>query len=139
MLSRAYSVLLSVLGFVLVLYPLLMVLAAAFTPSFPDNEPLKISDLLTDRLITAAANTLRLGFSVSLLSLITGSGLALLAAHSRREDWVDLLMSIPFLTPPFVASLAWSLAVGPKGYSGGRDCSAVRPSTSSSHSGDYHW
>jgi iron(III) transport system permease protein len=25
-------------------------------------------------------------------------------------------MSIPFLTPPFLASLAWSLAVGPRGY-----------------------
>jgi ABC-type sulfate transport system permease component len=117
-LSRANSALLWVLVFALVLYPLLMVLAAAFTPSFPDSEPLKIFDLLTDRLITAAGNTLRLGFSVSLLSLITGSALALLAAHSRRESWVDLLMSIPFLTPPFVVSLAWSLAVGPKGYLG---------------------
>jgi len=139
MLSRAYSVLLSVLGFVLVLYPLLMVLAAAFTPSFPDNEPLKISDLLTDRLITAAANTLRLGFSGESFELDhwLRPGTACRPQPARR--WVDLLMSIPFLTPPFVASLAWSLAVGPKGYSGGRDCSAVRPSTSSSHSGDYHW
>ena len=117
-LSRANSALLWVLVFALVLYPLLMVLAAAFTPSFPDSEPLKIFDLLTDRLITAVGNTLRLGFSVSLLSLVTGSALALLAAHSRREGWVDLLMSIPFLTPPFVVSLAWSLAVGPKGYLG---------------------
>ena len=27
-------------------------------------------------------------------------------------------MSVPFLTPPFLASLAWSLAVGPRGYLG---------------------
>ena len=117
-LGRANSILLWSLVFVLVLYPLLMVLVTAFTPSFPDSESLKISDLVTDRLINAAGNTLRLGFSVSLLSLIVGSALALLAAHSRRDSWIDLLMSIPFLTPPFVASLAWSLAVGPKGFLG---------------------
>ena len=102
----------------LVLYPLLMVLAAAVSPAFPDSQPLKLSDLLSERLLTASLNTLRLGVSVSLLSLISGAALALLAAQSRRERWIDLLMSVPFLTPPFLASLAWSLAVGPKGYLG---------------------
>ena len=49
---------------------------------------------------------------------MSGVALALLAAQSRREHWLDLLMSVPFLTPPFLASLAWSLAVGSKGYLG---------------------
>jgi iron(III) transport system permease protein len=117
-LSGANSALLWVLVFVLVLYPLLMVLAAAFTPTFPDSESLKISDFMTERLLSAGANTIHLGLSVSFLSLITGCALALLATQSRRDHWIDLLMSIPFLTPPFLASLAWSLAVGPKGYLG---------------------
>ncbi|MGN6718134.1 MAG: ABC transporter permease, partial [Candidatus Binatia bacterium] len=103
---------------ILVLYPVLMVLAAATTPIFPESEPLKFSDLLTERLIRAALNTLRLGISVSFLSVTAGSALALLAAQTRRERWIDLLMSLPFLTPPFLASLAWTLAVGQKGYLG---------------------
>ena len=41
---------------------------------------------------------------------------ALLAEQSRHDRWIDVLMSIPFLTPPFLASLAWSLAVGRAGY-----------------------
>ena len=53
---------------------------------------------------------------MSLLSLISGAALALLAAQSQRGRWIDLLMSVPFLTPPFLGSLAWSLAVGTKGY-----------------------
>jgi iron(III) transport system permease protein len=102
----------------LVIYPLLMVLGATIVPAFPDSQPIKLADFLSDRILTAAINTLRLGISVSLLSLITGAALALLAAQSRREGWIDLLMSVPFLTPPFLASLAWSLAVGAKGYLG---------------------
>jgi iron(III) transport system permease protein len=103
---------------VLVLYPLLMVFAAALAPAFPDSQALKLSDLLSERLRAAALNTLQLGVAVSLLGLMTGSALALLAAQTRRERWIDLMMSVPFLTPPFLASLAWSLAVGPQGYLG---------------------
>jgi iron(III) transport system permease protein len=74
---------------------------------------------LSDHFVTAALNTLRLGISVSLLSLIIGAALALVAVHGRGGDrWIDLIMSIPFLTPPFLASLAWSLVVGPRGYLG---------------------
>jgi iron(III) transport system permease protein len=66
----------------------------------------------------ASINTLRLGIAVSLLSLFTGAAFALLAVQSPRERWIGLIMSVPFLTPPFLASLAWSLAVSPKGYLG---------------------
>src|ERR1043166_2665732 len=102
--------------FLLVLYPLLMVLAAAFSPTLLNDQPLNLSDLLTERLFTASVNTMRLGVTVSLLSLFIGGCAALLAAQSPRERWIDLLMSIPFLTPPFLASLAWSVGVGPRGY-----------------------
>jgi iron(III) transport system permease protein len=102
----------------LVVYPLLMVVAAAFLPPFPDGQPLRLSDLFSERLFAASINTLRLGISVGLLSLITGGVMAFLAVQSRGGGWIDLIMSVPFLTPPFLASLAWSLAVGPKGYLG---------------------
>jgi iron(III) transport system permease protein len=104
--------------FLLILYPLLMVFAGAFSPSILDDQPLRLADLRTDRFFTAAINTLRLGLSVSLLSLTIGAAAAVLAVQTDRDRWIDLLMSIPFLTPPFLASLAWSLAVGPKGYLG---------------------
>ena len=104
--------------FLLVLYPLLMVFAAAFLPALLHDQPLDISALLTPRIYAASTNTLRLGLAVSFLSVFIGAGAALLAMQSDGGRWIDLLMSIPFLTPPFLASLAWSLAVGPKGYLG---------------------
>ena len=100
----------------LVLYPLLMVVAAAFAPAVLQDEPLSVSDFFTERLLAAWFNTFRLGLAVSFLSLLMGGLAALLAAQSKRDRWIDLLMSVPFLTPPFLASLAWSLAVGRTGY-----------------------
>jgi iron(III) transport system permease protein len=104
--------------FLLVIYPLLMVGAVVVAPAFPDGQPLRLADLLNERLVTASFNTLRLGVAVSLLSLVTGAALALVAAQSRRDRWIDVIMTVPFLTPPFLASLAWSLAVGRRGYLG---------------------
>jgi iron(III) transport system permease protein len=102
----------------LVVYPLLMIGVAVIAPGLPDSQPLTFSDLLSDRLVTASLNTVRLGVSVSFFSLIIGAALALVAVQSHRDRWIDLVMSLPFLTPPFLASLAWSLAVGPRGYLG---------------------
>ena len=116
--QHASSIILWGAVLLLVVYPLLMVVAAAIAPAFPDSEPLKLSDLLSERLLTASINTLRLGVSVSVLSLITGTAFAFLAVQSRGDRWIDVIMSIPFLTPPFLASLAWSLTVGARGYLG---------------------
>ena len=85
----------------LVLYPLLMVVAAAFAPAVLQDEPLSVSDFFTERLLAAWFNTFRLGLAVSFLSLLMGGLAALLAAQSKRDRWIDLLMSVPFLTPPF--------------------------------------
>jgi iron(III) transport system permease protein len=116
--QRASAIILWGAVLLLVVYPLLMVVAAAFAPAFPDSEPLTLSDLLSERLLSASINTLRLGVSVSVLSLITGAAFAFLAVQSRGDRWIDLIMSIPFLTPPFLASLAWTVAVGARGYLG---------------------
>ncbi len=104
--------------FVLVLYPLLMVFASALLPAIFNDQPLKLSDVLTERILTAAINTLRLGVCVAVSSLFIGSSAALLAMQSCAGRWIDTVMGIPFLMPPFLASLAWSLAVGSKGYFG---------------------
>ncbi len=100
----------------LILYPLLMVAMAAFAPPLLDDQALRFSDFFTERLLAAWINTFRLGLAVSLLSLLTGGLTAFLATQTKHDRWIDLLMSVPFLTPPFLASLAWSLAVGRAGY-----------------------
>ncbi|MEN9201808.1 MAG: hypothetical protein Q6K80_08335 [Thermostichus sp. DG_1_6_bins_120] len=53
---------------------------------------------------------------MTLLSTAWAAPLALLALGSPWARWLDGLMSIPFLTPPFWVSLDWTLAVGRRGY-----------------------
>ena len=100
---------------VLIVYPLSMVVALAFAPGLIDDQTLRFSHFFTGRLLTAWTNTFCLGLAVGLLSLFMG-GLAALLAAPKHDRWIDLLMSVPFLTPPFLASLAWSLAAGRAGY-----------------------
>ncbi|MEN9232306.1 MAG: ABC transporter permease subunit [Thermostichus sp. DG02_5_bins_236] len=103
----------------LVLYPLGMVfVSTVFAGSFGE-PPFQMGDLLTPRIVSAWRNTLLLGFWVTLLSTAWAAPLALLALGSPWARWLDGLMSIPFLTPPFLVSLAWTLAVGRRGYLSG--------------------
>jgi iron(III) transport system permease protein len=114
--TLAARILLSAALIVLIVYPLFMVVAAAFFTPLAGGQTLSPADLVTERMATAWWNTLRLGTAVGLFSVFMGGSAALLAAQSTRGGAIDLLMSIPFLTPPFLVSLAWSLAVGPRGY-----------------------
>jgi iron(III) transport system permease protein len=100
----------------LVVYPLAMILIATLMPGVLNDRPFQASDLFTERFGIAWFNTLRLGVTVAMLGAIVGAPLAVLASYSKQSAWVDTLMSIPFLIPPFVASLAWTLAVGAHGY-----------------------
>lgn len=100
----------------LIVYPLSMVAVAAFAPGLVEDPTFRSSDFFTGRLLTAWTNTFRLGLAVSLMSLFMGGLAALLASQTKHDRWIDLVMSVPFLTPPFLASLAWSLAVGRAGY-----------------------
>ncbi len=100
----------------LILYPLAMVFIGALFPGLLNDRPIQLVDLFSDHVRVAWLNTLRLGFTVSLVSLLIGAPLALLSAQSDRGKWLDLIMSLPFLTPPFLSTLAWTLTVGRHGY-----------------------
>ncbi len=115
-LLRISRVALWALTVLLVLYPLTMIFIGALLPEILNNAPLLGSDLFAERILSAWLNTLRLGVAVGSLSLMIGAALALLVSYGSRSGWVDILMSVPFLTPPFLASLAWTMVVGSNGY-----------------------
>lgn len=100
----------------LILYPLAMVFIGALFPGLLNDRPIQLADLFSNHVRVAWLNTLQLGLTVSLMSLGLGVPLALLSAQSDRSKWLDLIMSLPFLTPPFLSTLAWTLAVGRHGY-----------------------
>lgn len=101
---------------ILVAYPLVMVVASVFFAEAWGARPLSFADLQTDRVLRAWSNTFVLGGLVTVLSILFGLAGALLAHRSRWARFIDGLMAVPFLTPPFLVSLAWSQMVGSRGY-----------------------
>ena len=100
----------------LVLYPLAMVAASVVFAEAWGARPVGFSDLGSERVLRAWSNTLWLGLWVTLLSVAFALPAALLADRSRAARWLDLVMAVPFLTPPFLVSLAWTQVVGRRGY-----------------------
>jgi iron(III) transport system permease protein len=100
----------------LIVYPLVMVVGSVVFAEAWGARPLTLADLRTDRIVTAWSNTLLLGVLVTLLSAAFALPAALLAHRSRFAVIVDMMMTVPFLTPPFLVSLAWLQVGGRRGY-----------------------
>jgi iron(III) transport system permease protein len=79
----------------------------------------RLADTLLDpRLLGMTGNTLLLGLGVVVLSASIAVPLAVLRALFRVPGalvW-DLLMLVPFMIPPYIATLGWVMTLQPRGY-----------------------
>ncbi|RDE10409.1 ABC transporter permease [Pelagibacterium lacus] len=79
----------------------------------------RLADTLGDvRLIRMTGNTILLGLGVVALSALIGVPLAVARALFRVPGamlW-DLLMLVPFMIPPYIATLGWIMTLQPRGY-----------------------
>ncbi|WP_273690789.1 ABC transporter permease [Ketogulonicigenium vulgare] len=70
------------------------------------------------KLIGMTSNTLLLGVAVALLSALVAVPLAVMRALFRVPGallW-DVLFLIPFMIPPYIATLGWIMTLQPRGY-----------------------
>ncbi|MCG7390289.1 ABC transporter permease subunit [Pantoea sp. ACRSB] len=116
------SLILLALG-VLVALPLLFIVLQAIFPQLGAGSwqgafsalPRLFTD---DALLPMGFGTLKVGLGVALCSLIIGLPLGALRGLFRLPGgalW-DLLFLVPFLTPPYIAALNWTLALQRNGY-----------------------
>lgn len=79
----------------------------------------RLADTLGDpRLLRMTGNTLLLGLGVAALSAVIAVPLAVFRALFRVPGaliW-DLLMLVPFMIPPYIATLGWVMTLQPRGY-----------------------
>ncbi|SFV37314.1 iron(III) transport system permease protein [Devosia crocina] len=79
----------------------------------------RLADVLADaRLLRMTGNTLLLGLGVVVLSAVIAVPLAVLRALFRVPGalfW-DLMMLVPFMIPPYIATLGWVMTLQPRGY-----------------------
>lgn len=79
----------------------------------------RLIDTLGDpRLIRMTGNTILLGTGVMALSAMIAIPLGVLRALFKVPGalfW-DLMMLVPFMIPPYIATLGWTMALQPRGY-----------------------
>ena len=63
------------------------------------------------RNVSTILNSLLLGLCVVLLSSVIALPTAFLLARTQlaRHKWLDIVFMIPFMTPPYIASMGWIL------------------------------
>lgn len=100
-----YPVLLILL--VLVAAPLASVLVTAVTGYRGEDSAL--GTLLRPDMLRVIGNTVWLSVLVVFFATLFAAPLAFFRAWTpmRRAGWVDVLIMVPFMTPPFAAAMAW--------------------------------
>jgi len=118
------SVIIAAGGLILVVaVPFLFILLQAIFPelgrgSFAAPFSMLAGALGDARLVGMTANTLALGALVVALSALVAVPLAVLRALFRVPGAVawDLLFLVPFMIPPYIATLGWIMTLQPRGY-----------------------
>lgn len=114
-LKIVYGLLIGLLA-LLILSPLAMIFAEVLSPNGSLNTA-SINSLLAPENSRTIFNSLLLGVSVVLLSTIIAAPLAFLLAKTPlgRYSWLDIVFMIPFMTPPYIASMGWILFMQKRG------------------------
>lgn len=116
--SRAAKLALMALLALLIICPLLFILYTSIeTKNGIDiTQPFKI--ISDHALLEVLLNTLLLGLAVVVLSTLIALPLAFLAAKTTigRHVWLDIVLVIPFMTPPYIDSMGWILFMQKNGF-----------------------
>lgn len=102
---RIYGVLLILL--VVVAAPLCSVLLTAIFGY--RGESAALHTLIEPGMLQIVGNTVWLSVLVVVFATLMAAPLALLMSWTslRRHSWIDVAVMVPFMTPPFAASMAW--------------------------------
>ncbi|MCL2456647.1 MAG: iron ABC transporter permease, partial [Defluviitaleaceae bacterium] len=102
---------------VLVLIPLGMILSRSFIYDGEINFSRAFFLITNSENLKTITNTLVLGFSVVICSTLIALPLAFLTARTQiaKHKWLDIILMIPFMTPPYIASMGWILFTQKRG------------------------
>lgn len=87
--------------------PLVAVLMRAVTGY--GDEPSALTELAEVRNLEVLGNTVLLSVMVVVFATLMAAPLAFVMSWTRMREhrWIDILVLVPFLTPPYVSALAW--------------------------------
>ncbi|WP_295893550.1 iron ABC transporter permease [uncultured Vibrio sp.] len=74
--------------------------------------------LIDSYTLTVLWNSIQLAFLVTIVATFLAAPLAWITAKTSlgRHKWLDIVILIPFMTPPFIDSMGWMTFMRPRGY-----------------------
>ena len=102
---------------ILILCPLLAVFAKAVITDGRLDLYRAFATITDSRNAQTILNSLMLGLCVVLVSSVIALPTAFLLARTQlaRHAWLDIVFMIPFITPPYIASMGWILFMQKRG------------------------
>jgi len=102
---------------VLVIIPLIVVFMRSVIIDGSIDFSLLINTVTDTGNVRTIANTLILGVAVVICSTLLALPLAFLTARTQiaNKKWLDIVLMIPFMTPPYIASMGWILFMQRRG------------------------
>ncbi|WP_035186073.1 ABC transporter permease [Alteribacter aurantiacus] len=103
---------------ILVFIPLSLVLLRSVTPDGAFEGFAAFSILFEEQYRTILFNSLLLGLGVVVGASVLAAPLAFFMARTelRKHRWIDIVLIIPFMTPPYIGAMGWILSMQPNGY-----------------------
>lgn len=111
-------VLLAAVMFIFILLPIITVFFRAVINEDGHFDFLEaLNTIANSENIETILNSLLLGVAVVILSSIIALPLAFLLTRTRfaRWKWLDIVLMIPFMTPPYISSMGWILFLQRRG------------------------
>lgn len=108
---------LGILFFILILGPILMLFSRAVYSNGQLNIAQSLSTVMDPKNITTIVNSLVLGLLVVIVTSLFALPIAYLLAKTDlgKHRWLDVVLMIPFMTPPYIASMGWILFMQKRG------------------------
>ena len=101
----------------LILCPLITVFAKAVIVDGRLNLYQAWNTIMNQDNVQTVVNSMLLGICVVLCSSVIAIPTAYILAHTqlRRHGWLNIIFMIPFMTPPYIASMGWILFMQKRG------------------------
>ncbi len=102
---------------ILIIIPILMVLYRSFIVDDTFSLTAPIRTILAHDLTEVFVNSIRLAVTVVIVTTVIAGPLAFITAKTdlSKHRWIDVVMLVPFMTPPYIATMGWILFMQPRG------------------------
>ena len=109
--TNLVNIVLLIVLFALIICPLLSVFAKAIITDGHLDIYNALSIISNSDNIETIINSLKLGIWVVIVSTVIAFPIAYILARTSigKHKWLDIIFMIPFMTPPYIASMGWIL------------------------------